>query len=70
MVKIKKNLKDTFNKTTKFLSLSSQEREKRIQDVAQKKGIKVGNSYDFTTHMVENAIDAYIMQYGLRKVMN
>ena len=45
----------------------------RIQQVhiaAQKKGIKVGNSYDFTTHLVENAIDAYIMQYGLRKVMN
>jgi len=41
----------------------------QVHIAAQKKGIKVGDSYTFTTQMVENAIDAYIMQYGLRKVM-
>jgi hypothetical protein len=41
----------------------------QVHIAAQKKGIKVGDSYSFTTQMVEDAIEAYIMQYGLRKVM-
>ena len=40
----------------------------QVHIAAQKKGLKVGDSYSFTTQMVEDAIEAYIMQYGLRKV--
>ena len=40
----------------------------QVHIAAQKKGLKVGDSYSFTTQMVENAIESYIMQYGLRKV--
>ena len=40
----------------------------QVHMAAQRKGIKVGDSYSFTTQMVENAIESYIMQYGLRKV--
>ena len=40
----------------------------QVHMAAQRKGIKVGDSYSFTTQMVEDAIEAYIMQYGLRKV--
>ncbi len=40
----------------------------QVHIAAQKKGLKVSDSYSFTTQMVEDAIEAYIMQYGLRKV--
>ena len=40
----------------------------RVHMAAQRKGLPVGDSYAFTTQMVENAIEAYIMQYGLRKI--
>ena len=40
----------------------------RVHMAAQRKGLPVGDSYSFTTQMVENAIEAYIMQYGLRKI--
>ena len=41
----------------------------QVHIAAQKKGLKVSDSYSFTTQMVENAIEDYIKQYGLRKVM-
>ena len=41
----------------------------QVHIAAQKKGLKVSDSYSFTTQMVEDAIEAYIKQYGLRKVM-
>jgi hypothetical protein len=44
----------------------------RIQQVhvaCQKKGLKTGNSLDFTHQVINNALDEYIIRYGLRKVM-
>jgi hypothetical protein len=41
----------------------------QVHVAAQKKGLRVGDSYSFTTTMVENAIDSYVMQYGLRRLM-
>ena len=40
----------------------------QVHIAAQKKGLPVSDSYSFTTQMVEDAIEAYIKQYGLRKV--
>lgn len=44
----------------------------RIQQVhiaCQKKGLKTGNSLDFTHQMINSSLDEYIIRYGLRKVM-
>lgn len=41
-----------------------------VHKACQKKGIRTGNSYDFTNMMINNALDEYIIRYGLRKVMN
>ena len=42
----------------------------RIHVVAQKKGLRnvSSDSYSFTTKMIEDAIEAYIKEYGLRKI--
>ena len=40
----------------------------RVHMAAQRKGLPVGDSYSFTTQMVENAIEAYIMQYGICQI--
>lgn len=45
------------------------EKIQKVHIAAQKKGLRIPDNYDFTTQMVENAIESYIMQYGLRKVM-
>lgn len=45
------------------------ERIKQVHLACTKKGIKVGNSYEFTNMMINNALDEYIIRYGLRKVM-
>lgn len=45
------------------------DRIKQVHIAAQKKGIKVGNSYDFTTQMIEKAVESYVMQYGLRRFL-
>jgi hypothetical protein len=42
----------------------------RVHIAAQKKGLRVTDSYSFTTEMIENAIEGYIRQYGLHKVMS
>ena len=46
------------------------EKIKRIHVVAQKKGVRdvSSDSYQFTTKMIEDAIEAYIKEYGLRKI--
>lgn len=63
------NIKDKQESMDFILQSSLIERIKQVHIAAQKKGIRVGDSYTFTTQMVENAVDAYIMQYGLRKVV-
>ena len=52
-----------------ILQKSLVDRILQVHIAAQMKGLRVSDSYSFTTEMVENAIDSYIMQYGLRKVM-
>ena len=63
------NIKEKQEALDFILQRSLVERILQVHIAAQKKGLKVGDSYSFTTEMVENAVDAYIMQYGLRKVM-
>lgn len=63
------NIKEKQDALNYILHQSLVERILQVHIAAQKKGLKVGDSYTFTTQMVENAIDSYIMQYGLRKVM-
>lgn len=62
----KKNKQDTLNFV---LHETLVQRILQVHIAAQMKGLKVGDSYSFTTQMVENAVDGYILQYGLRKVM-
>ena len=63
------NIKEKQEALDFILQRSLVERILQVHIAAQKKGLKVGDSYSFTTEMVENAVDAYIMHYGLRKVM-
>ena len=46
------------------------EKIKRIHVVAQKKGVRdvSSDSYLFATKFIEEAIEAYIMKNGLRKI--
>jgi len=62
-------LEDKLESNDFILHSSLVERIQKVHMAAQLKGLRVSDSYSFTTEMVENAIDAYIMQYGLRKVM-
>ena len=69
------NLEWVTNKQNKQETLNFVLHETLVQRIlqvhiaAQMKGLKVGDSYEFTTKMVETAVDGYISQYGLRKVM-
>jgi hypothetical protein len=63
------SIKDIIETNDFILHSSLVERIKQVHLAAQLKGVKVGNEYDFTTTMIENAVNDYIMKYGLRKVM-
>lgn len=45
------------------------ERIQQVHIACQRKGIRVPDSYEFTNMMINNALDEYIIRYGLRKVM-
>jgi hypothetical protein len=45
------------------------ERIQQVHRACQRKGIRVPDSYQFTNMMINNALDEYIIRYGLRKVM-
>jgi hypothetical protein len=63
------NIKEKQEALDFILQRSLVERILQVHVAAQMKGLKVSDSYSFTTEMVENAIEGYIKQYGLRKVM-
>lgn len=42
---------------------------KEVHAASHRKGLKVPDSYEFTNKMINDAMDQYINQYGLRKVM-
>lgn len=52
-----------------ILNQSLIDRIQQVHIAAQKKGIRVPDDYEFTTQMIESALDTYIKQYGLHKVM-
>jgi hypothetical protein len=43
---------------------------KEVHSASIRKGLPVPDSYEFMNSMIESALDQYILQYGLRKVMN
>ena len=43
---------------------------KEVHIASIRKGLPVVDSYSFMNSMIEGAIEQYIHQYGLRKVMN
>jgi hypothetical protein len=43
---------------------------KEVHAASHRKGLPVPNSYEFTNSIIEGALEQYINQYGLRKVMN
>ena len=43
---------------------------KEVHAASHRKGLPVPNSYEFTNSIIEGALEQYIIQYGLRKVMN
>lgn len=43
---------------------------KEVHSASIRKGLKVPSSYEFMNNIIDNALNQYIMQYGLRKVMN
>ena len=53
-----------------ILNKSILERIQEVHRACQRKGVRVPDSYEFTTMMINNALDEYIIRYGLRKVMN
>jgi hypothetical protein len=46
------------------------EKVKEVHSASIRKGLPVPNSYEFMNNMIESALEQYINQYGLRKVMN
>lgn len=42
----------------------------QVHIACQRKGVRVPDSYEFTNMMINNALDEYIIRYGLRKVMS
>jgi hypothetical protein len=45
------------------------EKIQQVHSASIRKGLKVPNSYEFTNKMINDAMNQYINQYGLRKVM-
>ena len=43
---------------------------KEVHSASLRKGLKVPNSHEFMNSMMEGALEQFINQYGLRKVMN
>lgn len=43
---------------------------KEVHAASHRKGLPVPNSYEFMNSIIEGALEQYINQYGLRKVMN
>lgn len=43
---------------------------KEVHAASHRKGLPVPDSYEFTNSIIEGALESYIIQYGLRKVMN
>lgn len=43
---------------------------KEVHAASHRKGLPVHNSYKFMNNMIDEALEQYIIQYGLRKVMN
>ena len=43
---------------------------KEVHAASHRKGLPVPNSYEFMNSLIEGALEQYISQYGLRKVMN
>lgn len=43
---------------------------KEVHAASHRKGLKVPDSYEFMNSIIEGALEQYIIQYGLRKVMN
>jgi hypothetical protein len=43
---------------------------KEVHSASIRKGLPVPNSYEFMNSIIEGALEQYINQYGLRKVMN
>lgn len=64
------NKEDKQDALNYILQQSLVDRILRVHIAAQKKGLRVSDSYSFTTEMIENAVDNYIRQYGLHKVMS
>ncbi len=60
---------DTHDKQNFILNDEILNRIQQVHLACTKKGIKTGNSYEFTNMMINNALDEYIIRYGLRKVM-
>lgn len=63
------NKKEIYDDEEFVLKQEILNRIKQVHLACRKKGIKTGNSYDFTHQMINTALDEYIMRYGLRKVM-
>ena len=51
------------------LDESISDKIKRVHIASIRKGLKVPNSYEFTNKVIDDALEQYINQYGLRKVM-
>ena len=43
---------------------------KEVHSASIRKGLPVPNSYEFMNSLIEGALEQYINQYGLRKIMN
>lgn len=69
---IDKRKKTEHSSETKQLILDNYtlNKMKEVHAACHRKGLPVPDSYQFMNSMIDNALDQYIIQYGLRKVMN
>ena len=69
-VKRKQNIKKVPEVKGFVLDNSISNKLKEVHAASHRKGLPVPDSYEFTNNMIESALEQYIIQYGLRKVMN
>lgn len=66
----KNNMKHTSEVKGFILDNHITNKIKEVHAASYRKGLPVPNSYEFMNSMIERALEQYIIQYGLRKVMN
>lgn len=68
-VKVKRIVRDSYKEEVFTLDESISKKIKQVYSASYKKGLKIPDTYQFMNNLIEDALNNYINQYGLRKLM-